>query len=224
MKSNATLVERSYSLKVDGEELLFDFRRAIYWENRKSLIIADFHIGKAGHFRKNGIAISNSVSKDDFVRLNALIDSYSPERLMILGDLSHSRINKEWYLWLEYREKHSNIEVVLVPGNHDILPKSEYERAKIIQTKPIHILEPFIFIHESIPTKGPELRQISGHIHPGVRLNGAARQGITLPCFYISEAKIILPAFSGFTGKFKVKPKKKDKVLAIMHRGMVLIE
>ncbi|QNL20451.1 ligase-associated DNA damage response endonuclease PdeM [Hyphobacterium sp. CCMP332] len=211
---------KSTSISLDGENLVFDYRRAVFWPKIKALIIADLHIGKSGHFRKNGIAVSNSVSIDDFKRLDALIKSYSPKTLMILGDLSHSKMNKDWEHLLELRTGYPNLKILLVPGNHDILPKSAYDEAEIQQTEPIHEIDPFIFIHESKSEINANSRQFSGHIHPGVRLKGAARQGITLPCFCISDSNIILPAFSGFTGRYKIKPKKNDTILALTSKGM----
>ncbi len=224
MSSSGALNNKEFELSIDGEKLIFDFRRAMYWPKKKILIIADMHIGKAGHFRKNGISISNSVALEDFERLEDLVNSYLPEELMILGDLSHSRMNKDWDYWLKFRIKHSSLKITLVPGNHDILPDIAYDHARILLTDSIHIIDPFVFIHESGLILDLELRQISGHIHPGVRLSGAARQGITLPCFHITETNITLPAFSGFTGRFKIKPKKNDKVIAITQKQLFLIE
>lgn len=215
---------KSTSISLDGENLVFDYRRAVFWSKIKALIIADLHIGKAGHFRKNGISVSDSVSIDDFKRLDALIKSYSPKTLMILGDLSHSKMNKDWEHLLELRTAYPNLKILLVPGNHDILPKSAYDEANIQETEPIHEIAPFIFIHESKSEIDAQSRQFSGHVHPGVRLKGAARQAITLPCFYISDSNVILPAFSGFTGRHKIKPRKNDTILAITSKGMFQID
>ena len=30
---------------------------ALYWEEKKTLMLADVHLGKVAHFRKNGIAV-----------------------------------------------------------------------------------------------------------------------------------------------------------------------
>ncbi len=223
MKSKIEII-KSTSLLLDGETLVFDYRRAIFWPKQKSLIIADLHIGKSGHFRKNGIAVSNSVSIDDFKRLDELIKKYSPKQLMILGDLSHSKMNKDWDDWLKFRAQHSELKMLLIPGNHDILPQSAYIEAGIEQTESIHKIAPFLFIHESQIENHRQARQISGHVHPGVRLKGAARQGMTLPCFYISKSNIILPAFSGFTGRYKIKPRQDDSILALTPKGMFHLE
>ena len=35
--------------------------RSLFWENKSTLIVADVHIGKTGHFRKSGINVPQSV-------------------------------------------------------------------------------------------------------------------------------------------------------------------
>ena len=68
-------------------------------------------------------------------------------------------------------------------------------------------LKPFVFVHE--PTDDLNGFVISGHIHPGIRINSKRSPGIKLPCFQISEFQLVLPAFSKFTG-LDVSNKSKD--------------
>jgi metallophosphoesterase superfamily enzyme len=56
---------------------------------------------------------------------------------------------------------------------------------------------------------------LSGHIHPGVHLEGIARQSMTLPCFYFGKSVGLLPAFGLFTGLARIRPKAGDKVFVI---------
>jgi uncharacterized protein len=214
---------KAIRLEIEGEELIFDFRKAIYWFDKQILIISDFHIGKTGHFRKNGIAISNSVSRDDFQRLDDLLIDYPTNELFIIGDLSHSKMNKEWEHFLEFRKKHESLKVLLVPGNHDILNDLDYEEARIERSAEIHFSDPFAFIHEAKHEHNLSQMVISGHVHPGIRLKGAGRQAMTLACFHISDKNIILPAFSNFTGRFKINPKKGDRVLPLSKKEIFLI-
>ena len=60
---------------------------------------------------------------------------------------------------------------------------------------------PIHFVHDLMPAvSNDEQFCISGHIHPGVVLKGKGKQRITLPCYKINERRLILPAFSLFTG------------------------
>ena len=67
-------------------------------------------------------------------------------------------------------------------------------------------ISPFTFIHE------PQIVEnkfcISGHIHPGVII-GNRKESVKLPCFSYSKNKLVLPAFSEFTG-FDTKTLEKN--------------
>ena len=41
--------------------------KCMFWKEHNSLILADLHIGKAGHFRKAGIPIPSHIHIDDLV-------------------------------------------------------------------------------------------------------------------------------------------------------------
>ena len=41
-----------------GQDLVLLPQKAIYWKQEKTLIAADVHMGKVGHFRKAGIAVT----------------------------------------------------------------------------------------------------------------------------------------------------------------------
>ena len=67
----------------------------MFWEKEKALVLSDLHIGKAAHFRKNGIALSNQVFESDLQRLSILIEHFKPEKLVVVGDLLHAGDNSE---------------------------------------------------------------------------------------------------------------------------------
>ena len=69
--------------------------RCILWEEENTLIVADLHLGKSGHFRKEGIGIPQSIYKADLQRLMAQLYLYKADRLIIAGDFTHSTANKE---------------------------------------------------------------------------------------------------------------------------------
>ncbi|MFI5157122.1 MAG: metallophosphoesterase, partial [Chitinophagales bacterium] len=59
--------------------------RCLYWEQENTLIVADLHLGKTGHFRKEGIAVPQSVYKADLQRLISQLYLFKAERLIIVG-------------------------------------------------------------------------------------------------------------------------------------------
>ena len=89
-------------------------------------------------------------------------------------------------------------------------------------------LHPFQFTHEPPVTKktaSTEQRYLfTGHIHPGIRIEGFAKQSLRFPCFYFGEEYAVLPAFGRFTGTHALKPKKKDKVFAIVNKSIIELQ
>ena len=103
---------------VDHDHLILSSERVIYWENEKTLIAADLHVGKSGHFRKSGIGIPQNIYKDDLQRLLAQLLFFKAERLIIVGDLTHSQANLELDLFRRWRLDFPSLDVHLTSANH----------------------------------------------------------------------------------------------------------
>jgi uncharacterized protein len=200
--------------------------RCLYWEEEKALIVSDIHFGKSGHFRKEGIAIPQAVFKEDLQRLFAQIQFFKPDDLIIVGDFFHSHINSEAVLFEKWRKDMKQLPVHLVTGNHDILPQSWYSTNDIIVYAETFSKQNICFVHEFEKEKhtNEELYYFSGHIHPGVYIDGLARQSLRFPCFFFTEKYAVLPAFGKFTGTHLIKAKKKDKVFAIVNNQIIEIK
>lgn len=77
-------------LDLQGERLTLMPERALFWHRTRSLIAADLHLGKAGHFRTRGIPVPKGSQERTLNRLDHLIEIYDPEQVILLGDLFHS--------------------------------------------------------------------------------------------------------------------------------------
>jgi len=195
-------------VKIAGEDLKLLPERAIFWKRKEMLILSDLHLGKAGHFRKHGIPVSKKVHRHDLHILQCLIADFEPKWILLLGDLFHSVANNEWRDFVHFMERHPGARFTLVQGNHDIL--DEYPpRLEVCDDWPE---PPFLFTHTY---QESEMYNLSGHIHPGIRVKGRGRQSITLPCFLFSAGAGILPAFGQFTGIKTIRPEKGDRVFGI---------
>ena len=209
---------------IGNEHVVMSAERTLFWENESTLIVADLHIGKTGHFRKEGIGVPQGVYKDDLHRLLAQIYFFKAERLVIVGDLTHSSANKELDLFTKWRQDFSTLEVQLVKGNHDILEKKWYDEADIIVSIGQLQVKQFLFVHDILslgvkPGKGQYA--FSGHLHPGISIKGRGKQSLHFPCFYFTKKHCVLPAFSRFTGTYKVEPGENEKVFAIIEKDVV---
>lgn len=199
--------------------------RCIFWEEESALIVSDLHMGKAGHFRKSGIGIPQNILKEDLQRLFSQIQFFKPKILLITGDMFHSNANKEINFFLKWRNDIPGVEFYLIRGNHDILSTGFYEEAHITIFEEKLAISNFCFTHDiTTSCHDEELFTFSGHIHPGIKMNGLANQSVMLPCFYFGKKFAILPAFSSFTGLAKIKPVKSDKVFALIENKVIEIQ
>lgn len=193
--------------------------RCIFWEEENTLIVADLHLGKTGHFRKAGIAVPQSIYKADLQRLMAMLYLFKAERLIVVGDFTHSTANKELELFLKWRKDFSALQIDLVKGNHDILEDAWYKEANVMLHEWELLINGYLFKHEDKRYKRPDIENVkytfSGHLHPGFKLKGQGKQSLKFPCYFFGKDHCILPAFSRFTGTFLVEPKKGDVVYAI---------
>lgn len=203
---------------VAGERLLLHPHRAIYWERLNWLVVSDLHLGKAAHFRKAGVALPEGHDVATLQRLDSLLHTFTPERLLILGDLFHSSHNNNWELFTNWAShKHSHLH--LVKGNHDILADRRYTDAGLQVCHDTLEEGPFVFSHD--PTERPGCYVIGGHIHPGVMLSGQGRQYLRLPCFAFSPRVGLLPAFGMNTGTYTIQPDATHRVYATTDRSVL---
>jgi DNA ligase-associated metallophosphoesterase len=213
------------SYKLLQQQLWLSADRCIFWEDEKVLIVSDLHFGKTGHFRKSGIAVPQSVYKKDLQRLFDQVQFFKPRKLIVVGDLFHSRENKELELFLKWRNDFSDLAIDLVRGNHDILHKDWYTLAGIHVVEEELQITQFRFRHDKeIALQGKLPYLFSGHIHPGVRISGMGRQSLRLPCFYFARDFCVLPAFSAFTGTYLMDPDEGENIFAIVENKIVQLQ
>lgn len=209
---------------IAGEELVLHPWKAIFWPKEDLLFIADLHLGKATHFRKSGIAVPQAIEEINIEKLTALLVDFSPKRVLFLGDLFHSDYNTNWEEFGALIKQFTSISFELVPGNHDVLDEAEYLKFSILVHPESLVIPPFYLTHHPQETFPEGYYNLVGHVHPGVRLRGAGRQSLRLPCFFFGRQQGILPAFGGFTGHMTLNPRKTDTVFVIVDDEVLEVE
>jgi uncharacterized protein len=206
--------------KIHDQHFWLSAERCIFWEEKKALIVSDLHIGKSGHFRKAGIAVPQTVLKEDLQRLLALLHFFKAEEVIVVGDFFHSTQNLELDLFKRWRNDIADTRIILVKGNHDILKKKWYSDSGIELIETNLCIDKFCFSHDLYEV--PEgLFTFSGHIHPGIVVNGLGRQSLRFPCFYFTPTFCVLPAFGKFTGLANIEPTRKDHVFAVVNDELI---
>jgi DNA ligase-associated metallophosphoesterase len=215
-------MQPAFPYRIRGQQLWLSPHRCLFWEEERSLILSDLHFGKTGHFRKAGIAVPQSVYRDDLLRLLSLIQYFQPRQLLVVGDLFHSRENKELGLFRRWRDDFPDLGIRLILGNHDILHENWYEQAGITVSKDLLRIGAFAFIHDiaALGAAGMAAAErpyfFSGHLHPGIRIRGMGKQILQFPCFYFGAEYAVLPAFGHFTGTVSIDPLPESNVFAIL--------
>lgn len=178
-------------------QLLAD--RALLWPEESILAIADLHLGKGDTFRAHGIAIPSGGTAHDLARLDRLLQQTGANTLLVLGDFLHgAQLDSSWRaLWDAFRQRWSDVNILIVVGNHDrALPRANLQR---VTMQPAWLHRGIHFCHDVSEATPPS---IGGHVHPVIRIPGEMRR---LPVFWQRAEQIILPSFSAFTGGYPVK-------------------
>lgn len=209
-----------FEFKFKDQKLVLLPEKAIYWEDRRALLLADTHFGKVTHFRKSGISIPDGAAIQNLFGLQGLLDKMKPESVYFLGDLFHSEMNSEWIYFKELIQKYPAVQFKLIQGNHDIFHEMTYQKGQFEFFDTPLTLGPFILSHEPMEDFQSGYN-LCGHIHPGVKLFGQARQALRFPCFSFSKNQGILPAFGEFTGLHLLKPKKSDQIFVIAQNQII---
>ncbi len=210
---------------VFGNEILeLIAERAAWMKSQRVFIVADLHFGKVNHFRRAGLPVPLAANQRNAERLIDCINKLKPLRTIFLGDLFHSVYNDDWEVVGQIVTNYPGCRFELIRGNHDVLSEQQYHRHGM-EVKEWEQIGVFLLTHkpmdfENIPSGAVN---IAGHIHPAARLVGKGRQSLTFPCFWVSENRIVVPAFGSFTGLAVVRPQEKDQVFIIVENKILAI-
>jgi DNA ligase-associated metallophosphoesterase len=205
-------------LRIDlqGESIVLLPERALFWEREEALIVADVHLGKAAAFRAAALPLPGGTTTEALTRLGAAAERTGARRLLFLGDLLHARAGRAARTLAAvaaWREDHPGLEILLVRGNHDRGAGDPPDDWRIRCVDEPWREGPFAFRHHPEEDSGGYV--LAGHIHPAVHLLGAGRQSETLPAFLFGKSCGLLPAFGGFTGGARVRPRRGDRVYVL---------
>ena len=190
---------------------------AALWLESRTLLVADLHLGKAQTFQTFGLPVPSGAETRDLERLANVVRKTGAQRVIILGDLLHSRVGLREPLVTAIASSLQNLrtEVALVSGNHD----SALERVARIAG---------LEVHASLEEGGVRLIHkpleagafIAGHIHPSatLRLEGDI---VKLPCFVLERSGLTLPAFSSFAAGANV-PRRAGRQRLVIAQGEVV--
>lgn len=202
------------TLELAGEQVALLAERALWWPARRTLVVADVHLGKGATFRAAGIPIPRGSTADDLARLDRALARTDATSLIILGDLFHARVGREAPGTLAqvggWRTRWPELDVLLVRGNHDVGAGDPPTELGVRCVDEPWDVPPFRLQHH--PTPAGSAYVLAGHVHPAVRLGGLRER---LPAFVFGARVGLLPAFGSFTGGGGVEREPDDRIYVI---------
>jgi DNA ligase-associated metallophosphoesterase len=208
----------AFDLVLAGERMVPLGTRALYWPARERLLIADLHLGKADTFRHAGIALPRGGTAHDLDRLTAALAATGARELWVLGDLLHGAITgghwrEAWDVW---RARHAAVEIAVLAGNHDRALRGADLDVRALGAR----IDDGPFAMRHAPEAHPTLHVLCGHLHPVVALPGMRRRW---PAFWLRPGITVLPAFSEFTGGWRVDQAPGERRLACVDDAVIAL-
>lgn len=217
-------MHRTWTLAVGDTELTLLPEKAAYWEEERTLLVADVHVGKDAAFRARAVPVPLGTTASDLERLGRLLRRTGAERLIVLGDLYHAEAGmtpRTRDLFQDWRERHQRLSLMLVRGNHDRDAGHSPTEFEVTDREAPVVQSPFVFQHEPTPSEAGFV--VGGHVHPGVILRGNGGRRERLPCFHVRPSALVVPAFGEFTGIHAVDLAPDDEIVAVAGEALIRV-
>lgn len=188
-------------LTVAGVELVADLSGALFWPERRMLLVADLHLEKGSACAARGSLLPPFDTAETLARLARVVAFYDPLVIVALGDSFHDVAGAE-RLAPEDRAHLGSLQRgrdwVWIAGNHDPEPGRDVGGAFAGALR----LGPLVLRHEpaGLGTAG----EIAGHLHPCARIVQRGR-GLTRRCFATDGRRLVMPAFGAYTGGLDIR-------------------
>ncbi|WP_347139129.1 ligase-associated DNA damage response endonuclease PdeM [Paracoccus sp. SSK6] len=173
-----------------GHELEARPSGALYWPERRWLIVADLHLGKSERMaRRGGSLLPPYEVLATLDRLESEIAATDPAAIISLGDGfddDAAALALPDMLCDRLRDMAWGRRWIWISGNHDPAPVCPRLPGETVD----ELADGLVLRHQA--GQGPD---VSGHFHPCLRLAGERRR-----CFLVGGDHLILPAFGAYTG------------------------
>jgi len=210
------------TVEAGGEAFVPLPEKALWWPARRSLLIADAHIGKAVSFRRWGVPVPRGTTSETLELLTQLVERHGAERIVFLGDFLHSRrahAPATLAALARWRGRHPALQLSLVRGNHD--DRAGDPPAALgfeVVDEPLRV-DGIALCHYPKPRTGAYV--LAGHLHPCSTLGGRAHDRLRLPCFHFGAEVGVLPAFGSFTGMHPMAGGEGARVFVVAGESVV---
>jgi DNA ligase-associated metallophosphoesterase len=176
---------------VNGVDLVADHAGALWWPERRLLVVADLHLEKG-----SALGLPPYDSRETLGRLEGLFQRLRPAQAIALGDSFHDRRAEARLSDVDGRRLAALTaccDWLWIEGNHDPAPAGLWGGRVADEA----VIGPLVFRHQA--TDDRPSGEVSGHYHPKLSLSVRGRS-VTGRCFLSDGIRVVLPAFGAFTG------------------------
>lgn len=189
------------TLTLNGALLAADLSGALFWAERKTLVVADLHLEKGSGLAARGCLLPPYDTARTLDLLAGVVARYAPETLVCLGDSFHDPAAGGRVLPLDgarIARMTGTCDWIWVVGNHDPHPPDTWGGRVAREFR----LGPLTFRHKA--AAAPDPGEVSGHYHPVGAVRTRLRR-LRSRCFVTDGVRLVLPAFGAFTGGLNVR-------------------
>jgi DNA ligase-associated metallophosphoesterase len=176
---------------------------ALLWPEERLLIAADLHLEKGSSFAGSvGRLLPPYDSAQTVARLERLIETHQPRRVVALGDSFHDRAGANRLddaVASRIRRLTELTDWIWVQGNHDPRPPAHLGGRGVAELA----LGPLTFRHDAIGADEAG-GEVIGHYHPVATIATRGRS-FRRRCFVIGARRLLLPAFGAYAGGLSVR-------------------
>ena len=183
-------------LSFAGRRLFVAGDAALWWPERRALLLADLHLEKGSFYAAHGQMLPPYDSRATIEAVAALVELTRAERVLCLGDNYHddggeARLDRHAANSLQRLT--AALDWTWIRGNHDREVSGRWGGRALAELE----VDGVLLRHEAKP--GESRPELSGHFHPKLRMTIRGRH-IARRCFLRTPTKLILPAFGALTG------------------------
>jgi hypothetical protein len=187
-----------------GLDLQLDLDGALYWAEERLLVAADLHLEKGTSYASSaGRLLPPYDSAQTVARLERLVDTYRPQRIVALGDSFHDRrgaARLDGNIAARIRKLSDGVDWIWIHGNHDPQPPKQLGGRGAVEIA----IGPLVFRHDAHDERSGEGGEVIGHYHPVASVSTRGRS-FRRRCFAIGRDRLLLPAFGAYAGGLNVR-------------------
>lgn len=215
------MVNRSLTFQWHGISLQLDLDGALYWPEERLLVAADLHLEKGSSYASSaGRLLPPYDSAQTVARLERLIETYRPLRVVALGDSFHDRrgaARLDAEVAERIRRLSDRLDWIWIHGNHDPSPPSQLGGRGAVEIA----IGPLVFRHDAHEERDGTGGEVIGHYHPVASVATRGRS-FRRRCFAIGRHRLLLPAFGAYAGGLNVREAAIRRLLDAEARVAVL--